>query len=119
MVGTGGPTYFLRCALAIVVLCNFLQPLFAQEARIGTENQRPGFRGPSGIGVVIDRNPQLSFDAKTGKNIKWKISLPKEGMSSPIVWCSQVYLTGADEESRQLYSIDVETGKQLWPHDVH
>jgi len=122
MVGTGAPTYIptyaLSCALAIVVLCNFLQPLFAQEVRIGSENQWPGFRGPSGLGVVINRSPPLIFDAKTGKNIKWKISLPKQGMSSPIVWGSQVYLTGADEESRQLYSIDAETGKQLWTHDV-
>jgi outer membrane protein assembly factor BamB len=122
MVGTGAPTYIptyaLSCALAIVVLCNFLQPLFAQEVRIGSENQWPGFRGPNGIGVVTDRNPPLSFDAKTNKNIQWKISLPKQGMSSPIVWGSQVYLTGADEESRQLYSIDADTGKLRWTHDV-
>lgn len=122
MVGPGAPTYIptyaLSCALAIVVLCNFLQPLFAQEVRIGSENQWPGFRGPNGLGVVTDRNPPLSFDAKTGENIKWKISLPKHGMSSPIVWGSQVYLTGANEASRQLYAIDAETGKLLWTHDV-
>jgi len=108
----------MQWAIALVLASRLLAPAFAQEARIGTENQWPGFRGPSGLGVVIDRNPPLSFDAKTGKNIKWKISLPKQGMSSPIVWGSQVYLTGADEESRQLYSIDADTGKLLWTHDV-
>jgi outer membrane protein assembly factor BamB len=67
---------------------------------------------------VASRNPPLSFNAKTGENIKWKISLPKHGMSSPVVWGSQVFLTGADEESRQLYAIDADTGKLLWTHDV-
>jgi outer membrane protein assembly factor BamB len=105
-------------AFALVLAGNFLVPAVAQEARIGTENQWPGFRGPNGLGVVTDRNPPLSFDAKTGENIKWKISLPKHGMSSPVVWGNQVFLTGADEESRQLYSIDAETGKTLWTHDV-
>lgn len=105
-------------ALALVLASSFLAPAFAQEIRIGSENQWPGFRGPNGIGVVTDRNPPLSFDAKTNKNIKWKISLPKQGMSSPIAWGSQVYLTGADEESRQLYSIDADTGKLRWTHDV-
>jgi outer membrane protein assembly factor BamB len=103
---------------ALVLAGSFVAPAFAQEARIGMENQWPGFRGPNGLGVVTDRNPPLSFDAKTSENIKWKVSLPKHGMSSPVVWGSQVYLTGADEESRQLYSIDADTGKLLWTHDV-
>jgi outer membrane protein assembly factor BamB len=109
---------YMPWVLALVLASCLLAPAFAQEARIGTENQWQGFRGPSGLGVVTDRNPPLSFDAKTGENIKWKISLPKQGMSSPVVWGSQVYLTGADEESRQLYAIDAETGKRLWTHDV-
>jgi outer membrane protein assembly factor BamB len=106
-------------AFVLILFGNVSAILIAQELRIGTENQWPGFRGPNGLGVFADTNPPLSFDAKTGENIKWKISLPKHGMSSLIVWDNQVFLTGADEESRQLYSIDADTGKLLWTHDIH
>jgi outer membrane protein assembly factor BamB len=106
---------FMSWALAIAATSS----LTAQEIRIGIENQWPGFRGPSGLGVVADRRPPLSFNARTGENIKWKISLPKQGMSSPVVWESKVFLTGADEESRQLYCVDADAGNLLWTHDVH
>lgn len=106
-------------AIVFILFGNLSANSVAQELRIGTENQWPGFRGPNGLGLITNTNPPLSFDAKTGENIKWKISLPKHGMSSPIVWGNQVFLTGADEESRQLYSIDADTGKLLWTHDIH
>jgi outer membrane protein assembly factor BamB len=104
--------------LILFLFGNLSAILIAQELQIGAANQWPGFRGPNGLGIFADTNPPLSFDAKTGENIKWKISLPKHGMSSLIVWDNQVFLTGADEESRQLYSIDADTGKLLWTHDI-
>ena len=39
-------------------------------------------------------------------------------MSSPIVWEGRIFLTGADDESRQLYCVDADSGKLLWQHDV-
>lgn len=109
---------YMPSALAVVIVGNFVALTVAQEPNFGKEYQWPGFRGPDGLGVVADTNPPLSFNAQTGENTKWKFSLPKHGMSSPVVWGRQVFLTGADEESRQLYAIDADTGKLLWTHDV-
>jgi outer membrane protein assembly factor BamB len=40
-------------------------------------------------------------------------------MSSPVAWGDRVFLTGADEVSRQLYCVDADSGKLLWQHKVN
>lgn len=39
-------------------------------------------------------------------------------MSSPVVWEKRVFLTGADDESRDVYCFNTENGKLLWKHAV-
>lgn len=78
----------------------------------------PNFRGPDGLGNATHASPPLSWNAKDGSGILWKITLPKHGMSSPVVWGDRVFLTGADEDSRQLYCVDGNSGKLVWRHDV-
>jgi outer membrane protein assembly factor BamB len=39
-------------------------------------------------------------------------------MSSPVVWGKRVFLTGADDSSRQIYCFDADRGQLLWQHDV-
>jgi outer membrane protein assembly factor BamB len=39
-------------------------------------------------------------------------------MSSPVVWGTRIFLTGADDSSRQIYCFDADSGKLLWRHDV-
>lgn len=78
----------------------------------------PSFRGPHALGRTTLANPPLKWNVKDGTGIRWKIALPKHGMSSPVVWSDRIYLTGADEDSRQLYCVDADTGKLLWQHDL-
>jgi outer membrane protein assembly factor BamB len=78
----------------------------------------PGFRGPGALGHAADADPPLAWNAKDGTGIQWKTALPKHGMSSPIVWEGRIFLTGADDESRQLYCVDADSGKLCWQHDV-
>ncbi len=79
----------------------------------------PSFRGPNALGHAAHANPPLKWNAEDGTGILWKITLPKHGMSSPIVWGNRIFLTGADDESRQLYCVDADSGKLLWQHDVN
>jgi outer membrane protein assembly factor BamB len=79
----------------------------------------PGFRGPNGVGHARHANPPLEWSAKEGVNIRWKVAIPKHGMSSPIVWGDRVFVTTADEESRLLYCVDANSGKVLWQHEVN
>jgi outer membrane protein assembly factor BamB len=78
----------------------------------------PSFRGPYARGHASRANPPLKWSAADGTGILWKTVLPKHGMSSPVVWGDQVFLTGADEDSRELYCVDADSGKLLWQHDV-
>jgi outer membrane protein assembly factor BamB len=79
----------------------------------------PSFRGPNALGHAPYANPPLDWNAADGTGILWKIALPKHGMSSPIVWNDRIFLTGADEDSRQLYCVDADSGRLLWQHDVN
>ena len=79
----------------------------------------PSFRGPKAVGRATHANPPLTWNAADGTGVLWKIALPKHGMSSPIAWEDRIFLTGADEDSRQLYCVDAHSGKLLWQHDVN
>ncbi|MCA9187852.1 MAG: PQQ-binding-like beta-propeller repeat protein, partial [Planctomycetales bacterium] len=78
----------------------------------------PSFRGPRAIGHARQVKPPLKWNAADGTGVLWRITLPKHGMSSPVCRGSRVFLTGADEDSRQLYCVDAFSGKLLWQHDV-
>ena len=77
-----------------------------------------GFRGPGANGHAAHANPPLSWSAKESENILWKAQVPKHGMSSPVVWENRLFLTGADDLSRQIYCFSTDTGRLLWTHDV-
>jgi outer membrane protein assembly factor BamB len=77
----------------------------------------PGFRGPGANGHAVHANPPLSWSVKGGRNVLWKTEVPKPGMSSPVIWEKRLFLTGADEWSRQIYCLDADTGQLLWQHD--
>lgn len=75
------------------------------------------FRGFGANGHALG-NPPLEWSAKQAKHIKWKTPVAKHGMSSPVVWKQRLFLTGADDESRDIYCFDTRSGKQLWEHRV-
>lgn len=79
----------------------------------------PSFRGPGGNGHAFHADPPLNWSAREGRNVLWKTRVPKHGMSSPVIWENRLFLTGADDASRQVYCYDTDTGTLLWQHDVN
>jgi outer membrane protein assembly factor BamB len=64
----------------------------------------PGWRGPTGMGTSDEKSLPLTWDAKKGQNILWKVPLRggetvsdtrSPGVSSPIVWGDRVFVTTA------------------------
>ena len=53
----------------------------------------PQWRGPMATGVATRADPPVEWSET--RNIRWKISLPGNGHSTPIVWEDQVFLTAA------------------------
>ena len=74
----------------------------------------PFFRGPQGDGVAFQKNTPTDWNGAGGKNVIWKVKVPKTGFSSPIIWGNQLFVTGADAQSRVVYCYDKTTGKLVW-----
>ncbi|MCA1809082.1 MAG: PQQ-binding-like beta-propeller repeat protein [Kiritimatiellia bacterium] len=78
----------------------------------------PGFRGVGGLGLAPDADPPLDWNGSTGAGIIWQTPLQRPGYNSPIVWSNRVFLTGADQENREVYCFDADTGALLWTADT-
>lgn len=101
-------------------------------ASAGADNW-PNWRGPGNQGHSAEVNLPLTWSAK--EKVKWKVALPDEGNSTPIVWGDRIFLTQATEKKdwppkppsggpasahqRSLWCLDRATGKVLWQQAVH
>jgi outer membrane protein assembly factor BamB len=81
------PTRILIVAHALLVLA---VPLLAEDS---SGRFWPQWRGPLGTGVAPQADPPIVWDET--KNIRWKVSLPGKGHSTPIVWGDRVFVTTA------------------------
>lgn len=73
----------------------------------------PGWRGPMGTGHTTEKNVPVEWDAKS---VHWKLPLPGQGQSSPVIWDNRIFLTTAleDGQKRVVLCVDREKGKILW-----
>ncbi len=78
------------------------------------QRQWPSFRGPHGLGVAPKADVPITWDAKTGTNIRWKTAIPLHGLSSPVVWDNAVFVTGADKTQSSVFRFDFDTGALVW-----
>ncbi|MDR0894348.1 MAG: PQQ-binding-like beta-propeller repeat protein [Prevotellaceae bacterium] len=72
------------------------------------------FRGNTGNGISTARNLPTQWNLADGTHIAWRIDNPRQGYNSPVINGNRIYLSGADNEARELYCYDLLTGKQLW-----
>jgi outer membrane protein assembly factor BamB len=66
----------------------------------------PEFRGPTGQGNSDERGLPLVWSET--KNVRWKVSIPGRGWSSPSILGDRVWLTTATEEGKSLRAISVD-----------
>ena len=118
---------------AIAILC---VSLLLIGGRCSWAGDWPCWRGPTGQGHSEEKNLPLTWDAKSGKNVLWKVALlpgrknapmSSPGWSCPIVWHDRVFLTTAlweagvgEKEAKgvipehHVLCIRASDGKQLW-----
>lgn len=74
----------------------------------------PRWRGPSGQGFVAPGKYANTWSATT--NVKWRVTLPGRGNSSPIVWGDRIYLTTAQQGGARLslVALNRAEGRLLW-----
>lgn len=80
-----------------------------------TAENWPGWRGPRGDGSSIETNLPTTW-SKT-ENVRWKLKLPSQGNSSPVIWGDRVFLTQSLDKAgteRAVLCIDRKAGTILW-----
>ena len=101
----------------------------------------PQFRGPGARGVAED--PELPDSWSTTSSVNWKVDIPGDGWSSPVVWGNRIFVTsvirdGQTEEPRKglyfggnrteipadkhywmVYCVDWETGEIVWKREAY
>jgi outer membrane protein assembly factor BamB len=78
----------------------------------------PNWRGPNHDGTVSDG---FDYPTKwTDKNVRWRIPLPAEGNSTPIIWEDYVVITQSLPETKERTTMcfNRATGKLLWQSGV-
>ena len=95
----------------LYALASFLFILFPAFTQQG--DNWPQFRGPDGNGHSQARGLPLKWSET--ENIVWKTAIHDRGWSSPVIYGSQIWLTTATKDGRQLFAlvIDRESGKIL------
>ena len=91
----------------------------------------PTWRGPDATGTAKNANPPLTWSET--ENITWKVNLPGQGLSSPVVWADKIFfLTAIESEKAGAFKFDFvcmdrNTGDIIWqktareevPHEKH
>src|SRR5437016_636608 len=78
----------------------------------------PAWRGPHGNGYCDEKNLPTKWSPT--ENVVWKVALPDEGDSTPVVWKDRVFITQAAEKGKKRSTICFSTkdGSKLWEKTV-
>jgi outer membrane protein assembly factor BamB len=74
-----------------------------------------GFRGDEGNGLAEAEKPPTFFGQSS--NTLWKTEVVG-GLSSPIIWGNQIFLTGSTDNKLSTVCLDAKSGKTLWEKSV-
>jgi outer membrane protein assembly factor BamB len=96
-----------RCFIACLVALTCSAPAWADNW--------PQWRGPTNDGICKETN--LPAEWSETKNVRWKLPMPGQGGSTPIVWDKRIFLTSQDGDDVVLMCISTE-GKELWKRKV-
>jgi outer membrane protein assembly factor BamB len=77
--------------------CVLLAVAAAGEEPTASEAERNWghWRGPWGTGVAPAADPPVDWSESDGHNVRWKVALPGQGHSTPLVWGEHVFVTAA------------------------
>ena len=92
--------------------------LFFFVAGLAQAENWQGWRGPNGAGTSPEKGMPVKWSGT--ENIAWRIAIPGEGHSSPIIWGDKVFLTSSltEKNKRILLCLDRPSGQTVWQRDV-
>ncbi len=99
---------------AILLLLSTL--VLFQHRMSAQEEDWPQFRGPGGQGHASARG--LPKEWSETKNIAWKVPLPGNGWSSPVIQGEKIWLTASVDEGRSLRALCLSRSDGKLLHDL-
>ena len=69
------------------------------------------WRGANNDGISNETDVPIEWSQT--ENVRWRLPLPGEGASTPVVWKDKIFLTTADENNLVLMCINTD-GEELW-----
>ena len=99
---------------AILLLLSSL--VLFQHRMSAQEEDWPQFRGPGGQGHASARG--LPKEWSETKNIAWKVPLPGNGWSSPVIQGEKIWLTASVDEGRSLRALCLSRSDGKLLHDL-
>jgi outer membrane protein assembly factor BamB len=97
-------TRYLTCLTLIAALTSALRG-----------DNWPGWRGPGNRGISAEENLPLTFGRD--KNVRWKVPLEGNGVSTPVIWNDRVFLTASSgrlDDRLHVFCYRADDGKLLW-----
>jgi outer membrane protein assembly factor BamB len=75
------------------------------------------FRGPNGTGVSESKSIPVTW---TEKDFRWRVALPGESHSNPVIWGDHIYLESAQGNGteRMLLCLRKEDGQEAWSKKI-
>ena len=92
--------------LSTVVLC-FAEHVRAANTNVDANRFWPQWRGPLATGVAPLADPPLTWS--DSQHVKWKVSIPGSGDSTPIVWGERVFILTAVPTGKKAEAKGAET----------
>lgn len=100
----------LRFVLLLVGVALLISPVLADNW--------PTWRGPHGNGYCDEKNLPTKWSAT--ENVVWKVPLPDEGNSTPIIWKDKIFITQQTQKGKMRSTICFSTkdGSKLWEKTI-
>lgn len=100
--------------IALLWLCSICFWITQENQAASSWNR---FRGPNGTGIA---DSTIKLSQLSLKDTVWKIDLPGQGHSSPIMWEDSIYLTSMNKDTGTFHvlAVNADNGNILWRRDV-
>jgi outer membrane protein assembly factor BamB len=79
-------TWGITIVLLLIAVCSNIPAT-------GADDCWPTWRGPAANGTAPKGNPPVTWSES--ENIKWKVEIPGQGHSSPVIWGNKIFLQTA------------------------
>jgi outer membrane protein assembly factor BamB len=103
----------LKLPLLTVLFCIIFIMVFARVNASEYDDNWPAWRGPLFTGEAVKGTPPTTWSEE--KNVKWKISIPGKGLSSPVIWGDQIFITSAIPLDKKVPADEIKKIKESQP----